>query len=154
MSKRSKPSAVDEDERTLAELRDGLAGWASAIEAHRMAPPDDGFAARLTGLAAAAGEQARVYRAAATDYEWVPYSAGQPPYELLPDTGRRGPQNLWRRFDAAVAQLGAATEGEDMPKVAGAYADLAAAATDLAQAIEREDRASSPRPRARARRAA
>jgi hypothetical protein len=119
-----------------------------------MAPPDAGFAARLAGLAAAAGEQARVYRAAAADYEWVPYSAGRPPYELLPDTGRRGPQNLWRRFDAAVAQLGAATEGEDMLDVAGAYETLAAAAAKLALAIEREDTASREGPQARARRSA
>ncbi len=114
-----------------------------------MAPPDAGFAARLAGLAAAADEQARVNRAAAADYEWVPYSAGRPPYELLPDTGRRGPQNLWQRFDAAVAQLGAASEDEDMIAVADAYEALAAAAARLAQAIEREDRASSPRARAR-----
>ncbi len=114
-----------------------------------MAPPDAGFAARLAGLAAAADEQARVNRAAAADYEWVPYSTGRPPYELLPDTGRRGPQNLWQRFDAAVAQLGTASEGEDMIEVADAYEALAAAAARLAQAIEREDRAGTPRARAR-----
>jgi hypothetical protein len=149
MSKRSKPSSLEEDERTLAELRASLTGWASALQTHRMAPPDAGFAARLGELAAAAREQARVYRAAAVDYEWVPYNAGRPPYELLPDTGRRGPQNLWQRFDAAVAQLGEASEGEDMIEVADAYEALAAAATKLAQTIECEDRAGSPRTRAR-----
>ncbi len=119
-----------------------------------MAPPDAGFGTRLARLAAAASEQARIYHAAAAAYEWVPYSAGQPPYELLPNTGRRGPEELWRHFDTAVERLGAATEGENMLEVAGAYEDLATAAAQLGQAIEREDGAGSPRPRARARRSA
>jgi hypothetical protein len=148
MSKRSKSSG-DEDDPALAELRASLTDWTSALQAHRMAPPDPGFSARLNRLAAAASEQARAYRAAAADYEWVPYAAGKPPYELLPNTGRRGPQNLWQRFDTAVAQLGAASEGEDMSAVADAYEALAAAAARLAQAIEREDHAGSPRVRAR-----
>ena len=151
MSKRGKPSAVDDDDQALAELRASGDGWVAAIEAHRMAPPDAGFGARLAGLSLAAGEQARVYRAAASDFEWVPSSGGKPPYELLPDTGRRGPERLWQRFDAAVARLGAATEGEDMIEVADAYEDLAAAAIELSKAIEREDTASSQRPRTQAR---
>jgi hypothetical protein len=151
MSKRGKPNAVDDDDQALAELRASLNGWVTAIEAHRMAPPDAGFGARLAGLAMAAGEQAQVYRAAASDFEWVPGSSGQPPYELLPDTGRRGPVRLWQRFDAAVARLGAATEGKDMIEVADAYEDLAAAAAGLSEAIEREDAANSQRPRTRAR---
>jgi hypothetical protein len=151
MSKRGKPSAVDDDDQALAELRASRNGWVAAIEAHRMAPPDAGFGTRLARLAVAAGEQARVYRAAASDFEWVAGTGGQPPYELQPDTGRRGPDRLWQHFDAAVARLGAATEGEDMIEVADAYEDLAAAATELSKAIEREDAASSQRPRTRAR---
>lgn len=151
MSKRGKPGAVDDEDQALAELRASGDGWVAAIEAHRMAPPDTGFSTRLARLAVAAGEQARVYRAAASDFEWVAGTGGQPPYELLPDTGRRGPARLWQHFDAAVARLGAATEGEDMIEVADAYEDLAAAATELSKAIEREDAASSRRPRTRAR---
>ncbi len=157
MSKTSKQAGGDQI--APDELQQSFAGWRQALETHRLAPPDAGFAARLAGLAAAAGEQARVHRAAAPDYEWVPHSAGQPPYELQPETGRRGPQNLWRRFDEAVEQLGHATEGQDMLAVAVAYEELAKAATKLMQAIEREDRAhastpSRPRTRARARRTA
>jgi hypothetical protein len=148
MSKTSKP--LRGDELVLAELQQSLAGWHQALDTHRTAPPDSGFAARLAGLAAAAGEQARVHRTAAPDYEWVPHNAGQPPYELQPETGRRGPQNLWRRFDDAVEELGHATEGDDMLAVAAAYEELAKAATKLAQAVEREDH-SSPRTRVRAR---
>jgi hypothetical protein len=29
----------------------------------------------------------------------------RPPYELRPGTGRRGPKELWGRFDAAVERL-------------------------------------------------
>jgi hypothetical protein len=136
-------------------MRESIAGWSSALEAHRLAPPDSGFSARLSSLAAAAGEQARVYRAAAPDYEWVPNSSGQPPYELQPGSGRRGPQKLWHAFDDAVAQLSEATEGQDMLTVAHAYERLAAAAARLAQAIEREDLAPQrPPARTRARRTA
>lgn len=144
--KTSKASRAGDDERVLAEFRESIDGWHGALEAHRLAPPDAGFSVRLTGLAQAAGEQARVYRTAASDYEWVPHNAGQPPYELQPETGRRGPQNLWRRFDDAVEALGHATEGDDMLAVAVAYEELATAAAKLAQAVEREDR-SSPRTR-------
>lgn len=152
-SKRGK-AATEKEERGLAELRDSLAGWSSALEAHRLAPPDSGFSARLSALAAAAGEQARVYRATTPDYEWVPHSSGHPPHELQPGTGRRGPQKLLHGFDDAVKALGLASEGQDMLDVAQAYERLAAAAARLAQAIEREDLAAKrPRARAQARRA-
>lgn len=158
--KTSKTRRDDDDERVLAEFRESIDGWHGALEAHRLAPPDADFSVRLAGLAQAAGEQARVYRTAASDYEWVPYSApqgapaGKPPYELQPDTGRRGPQNLWQRFDDAVERLSAKTESHDMLAVASAYEDLAVAASDLADAIAREDHASDKRPRTRARRSA
>ena len=121
MSKKGKPSAVDDDDQALAELRASGDGWVAAIEAHRMAPPDAGFSTRLARLAMAAGEQARVYF--------------------------DGPADR----DLSLLTLGAATEGEDMIEVADAYEDLAAAAAELSKAIEREDAASSQRPRTRAR---
>jgi hypothetical protein len=153
--KTSKARLAGDDERVLAEFRESIDGWRGALEAHRLAPPDADFGVRLTGLAQAAGEQARVYRSAASDYDWVPHSAGQPPYELQPETGRRGPRNLWRRFDDAVEALGQATEGDDMLAVAVAYEELAAAAAKLAQAIGREDSAGpATRARTRARRSA
>ncbi len=158
-AKTSKARRAGDDERILAEFRDSFDSWQGALESHRLAPPDAGFSARLAGLAQAAGEQAHVYRAAATDYEWVPYSAPQgapaskPPYELQSGTGRRGPQDLWQRFDAAVERLSASTEGHDMLAVANAYEELAMIAGELADAIAHEDLASQ-RPRARARRSA
>ena len=34
-----------------------------------------------------------------------------PPYELQPGSGRRGPDHLWQRFDEAVAELDRVSEG-------------------------------------------
>ena len=98
-------SSTSGDERVLSDFRDALDGWRNALEAHRMAPPDRGFSARLAGLAQAASEEARACRAAdAAGFEWPPHRAAdpRPPYELQPGTGRRGPEGLWRRFDEAV----------------------------------------------------
>jgi hypothetical protein len=153
----AKTSTIGSDEQVLGEFRDGLDGWRRALEAHRLAPPDAGFSARLSGLADAAREEARVCRVAdAAGFEWPPHRAAEskPPYELQPGSGRRGPDGLWHRFDGSVAQLNTAATGRDMLAVARAYDDLAAAAGELAEAVEREDRSSGLLPRARARRSA
>ncbi len=150
-------SSTSGEEQVLSDFRDALDGWRMALETHRMAPPDHGFSARLAGLAQAAGDEARACRAAdAAGFDWLPHRAAdpRPPYELQPGTGRRGPEGLWRRFDEAVRQLNTAATGQNMLDVARAYDELAAAAAELAEAVEREDSASARRPRARARRSA
>ncbi len=150
-------SSTSDKERVLSDFRDALDGWRSALEAHRTAPPDHGFSARLAGLAQAASGEARACRAAdAAGFDWPPHRAAdpRPPYELQPGTGRRGPEGLWRRFDDAVRQLNTSATGQNMLDVARAYDELAAAAAELAEAVEREDGASARRPRARARRSA
>ena len=144
------------DERVLDEFRAALDGWRGALEAHRLAPPDEGFAARLAGLAQAAAEQARACRDAdAAGFDWTPHRAAdsRPPYELQPGTGRRGPQELWRRFDAAVASLSAIATGRDILAVADAYEELASAAQELADAVGREGRSRPRRTPARRARA-
>ncbi len=141
----------------LSDFREALDGWRKALDAHRMAPPDRNFSVRLAGLARAASEEAAACRAAdAAGFDWPPHRAAdsRPPYELQPGTGRRGSEGLWRRFDEAVAQLNTIATGQNMLEVARAYEELAAAAGGLAEAIEREDKASGARPRARARRSA
>lgn len=158
----SKNSAVESDTTVLSdrqvlnEFEQGMFAWATAIDAHKMAPPDLGFAARLAALARGAGEAARVCREAGeAGFEWPPARKADsaPPYELRPDTGRRGPQALWQRFDRAVVRLRAMAAGTDMLEVARAYEEIAAVAAELAQAVEAEDRASSGT-RSRARRSA
>ena len=60
----SKDRTVDPDQQLLGDFKDGMASWASAVEAHKQAPPDLGFAARLAALAQGATGAARVCRAA------------------------------------------------------------------------------------------
>ena len=129
--------------------------WRAAIEAHRAAPPDAGFSARLATLAQAALEEARVCREAdAAGFEWPPHRGAnsEPPYELRPGSGRRGPEGLWRRFDVAVGELGRAATGRDLQAVARAYQELGEVTGELATAVEAEDRDSGLLPaRTRAR---
>ncbi|MGH2930388.1 MAG: hypothetical protein ACRDL8_19445, partial [Solirubrobacteraceae bacterium] len=70
-------------------------GWAEAMRAHKLAPPDDGFAQRLRDLATAAGaEQVAWEYAHSAGLLWRPVPGAEgaaPPYELRPGTGRRGP---------------------------------------------------------------
>src|SRR5438132_8361153 len=93
-------------DRAQAAFRNAQARWRQALEAHRLAPPDAGFSARLAALSEAAREEAEACREAnAAGFEWPPHraSSSKPPHELQPVSGRRGPDELWGRFDGAVA---------------------------------------------------
>lgn len=117
--------------------------WAEAMRVHKLAPPDIGFAARLGALAEAAGrEQVAWEHAHAAGLMWRPIPGAEnaePPYELRPGTGRRGPAELWTRFDASVAGLNRAITGSDAAQVADAFGELSEAAAALAEAVARED---------------
>ena len=130
-------------ERVLRAVRDASVGWAEAMRTHKLAPPDAGFAGRLRGLAeAAAREQFAWERAHEAGLLWRPVPGAEkaePPYELKAGTGRRGPEDLWRRFDAAVAHLNRAITGSSAADVARAFGGLADAAAELADAVARED---------------
>lgn len=117
--------------------------WRAALRDHVLAPPDAGFSARLATLAAAARHRAEACEAAYRDgFEWPPARGGaKPPYELQPGTGRRGPEDLWQRFDEAVAELDRVSEGRSLRAVGSAYNELADVAAQLAEAIETGDRA-------------
>lgn len=149
----AKTRSVRSDQRVLEDFKAALDGWRDALEAHRLAPPDENFAARLGTLAQAARAQARACRDAdAAGFDWTPHRAAdsRPPYELQAGTGRRGPEQLWRRFDAAVATLSAVATGRDILAVADAYDELAGAAAELAQAVRAEAGRRPPRRRTRA----
>src|ERR1700680_3672517 len=138
-------AAGDKAEQAQSAFRSAQEEWRRALAAHRLAPPDAAFSARLAALASAAAAEASACREAdAAGFEWPPHraSANKPPYELQPGTGRRGPDGLWQGFDAAVAELNRAATGTDLAEVAAAYDALAAAAGEIASAVEREDRAS------------
>ncbi len=119
--------------------------WAEAMRAHKLAPPDAGFSARLRALADAAGrEQVAWEHAHAAGLMWRPIpgaESAEPPYELRPGTGRRGPAELWTRFDDSVAGLNRAITGSDAAQVADAFGELSEAAAALADAVAAEDEA-------------
>ncbi|HTU85098.1 MAG TPA: hypothetical protein VMF57_05955 [Solirubrobacteraceae bacterium] len=130
--------------------------WRAALRNHVLAPPDAEFSTRLATLADAAKQRAKACQAADKDgYEWPAARGGaKPPYELQPDTGRRGPQHLWEQFDDAVAELDRVSEGRSMRAVARAYTDLANIAQTLATAITQQDQAAGLLPARKARRTA
>jgi hypothetical protein len=78
-------------------------------------------------------------RALEAGLAWRPIEGSErsrPPYELRPATGRRGPDELWARFDAAVEQLNTAGAGDSLAEIVAAYASVADAAAELADALE------------------
>jgi hypothetical protein len=117
--------------------------WAEAMRAHKLAPPDAGFAARLRVLSdAASREQVAWEHAHAAGLLWRPVPGAeraQPPYELRPGTGRRGPEEVWERFDRAVASLNNAITGSNAADVADAFGELSEAAAALADEVARDD---------------
>jgi|SRR5579859_1244120 len=144
-------SFSDDLQRRRAEVMQAVrqAGteWASAMRAHKLAPPDAGFASRLRGLAEAAKrEQVAWEHAHAAGLMWRPVPGAEraePPYELRPGTGRRGPAELWARFDEAVAALNRAIAGSDAAAVADAFGEMTGASAALAEALAREDHAAA-----------
>ena len=130
-------------EHVMRLVRLASVSWADAMRAHKLAPPDAGFAGRLASLSeAAATEQVAWEQAHQAGLLWRPVpgaESAEPPYELRPGTGRRGPDDLWQRFDAAVAKLNLAIAGSSAAEVASAFGDMSQAAGDVSEAIARED---------------
>ena len=128
-------------------VRHASTAWADAMRAHKLAPPDAGFASRLRTLAEAAErEQVTWEHAHAAGLLWRPIAGAenaQPPYELRPGTGRRGPAKLWEQFDAAVANLNRAIAGTTAADVADAFGSVAEVAASLADAVAAEDEQST-----------
>jgi hypothetical protein len=135
----------DPRERATQRLRDAASAWGQAMSAHKMAPPDPGFAARLRALASAAEkEREACEEAQRAGLLWRPIPGAQeaqPPYELRAGTGRRGPEQLWEQFDSAVQTLNHAITGTNVAGVARAFGALASAAGTLADTVEAEDHA-------------
>jgi hypothetical protein len=132
-----------ERERVARLVRHASVSWAEAMKAHKLAPPDEGFAGRLQKLSeAAAAEQLAWEQAHAAGMQWRPVQGAdqaEPPYELRAGTGRRGPDDLWRQFDAAVTEMNHTISGTDARRVATAFGAIADAAAKLSEAIADED---------------
>ena len=140
----SEPAKLDTESELERALRVSQEFWDEAVARHRLAPPDAGFSDRLDRLAAAARAQAQLCQIAHYDgYKWTPHTGTpEPPWELHPESGRRGPVELWRIFDQGVAEFARAGRGTDLLDVSRALAWIARAARDLSQAVARADRAS------------
>jgi hypothetical protein len=123
-----------------ASVHEAQASWAGAMRAHEQAPPDPGFRDRLQALSAAASAMRDAHaRALEAGLAWRPVAdsgRARPPYELRPGTGRRGPHELWTRFDAAVQRLNEAGAGGNLADVVDAYSAVAEAASELADALK------------------
>ena len=120
-------------------VREAQSAWAGAMRSHELAPPDAGFRDRLRALSKAADAMRATHaRALEAGLAWRPVEGSErarPPYELRPGTGRRGPAELWTRFDAAVERLNQAGAGHSLADLVAAYAGLAEAAEALADAL-------------------
>jgi hypothetical protein len=110
------------------------------MRSHELAPPDAAFRARLRALSEAADLMRATHaRALEAGLAWRPVEGSdraRPPYELRAGTGRRGAEELWTRFDAAVERLNQAGAGDSLADLVAAYAAVAAAAGALADALE------------------
>ena len=127
-------------EHAWTSVNGARASWSGATRAHEHAPPDPGFRDRLRALAEAAAAMRDAHaRALGAGLAWRPIADSErarPPYELRPGTGRRGPAELWTRFDAAVQRLNQAGAGDNLGDVVDAYAAIAQAASELADALQ------------------
>jgi hypothetical protein len=121
-------------------VNEARASWSGAMRAHEQAPPDPGFHERLRALAEAAAAMRDAHaRALQAGLAWRPIADSErarPPYELRPGTGRRGPPELWTRFDAAVQRLNLAGAGDNLADVVSAYDEVAHAASELVDALQ------------------
>lgn len=137
---------------TLASAIDRLrlaeADWTEALDAHIYAEPNPEFARRLRAFADASDRQREAFQYAAEEglgWKAVPHEpGGRPaPYELSAGSGRVGPAGLWDRFDRAFAAWDRSLEGTDIRQIAAGFAELAAIARELADAVD-DQRAGAP----------
>ena len=129
-------------ERAINNMNAADHTFRAALRQHRVAPPDAGFARRLKDFAdACESEQIACDYAAQEGLGWEPMPAARrlPPPELRPDSGRRGPPELWTSFDTEWDDLSKALEGLSLPAVARAFAELATLSRQLATAVAEED---------------
>ena len=129
---------------TLAKASDLLrlaeADWSDAVDAHILAEPNPEFADRLRQFAAAAERQREAMEYAHQEgFEWDPLPSSPPrpaPYELSAGSGRVGPPELWRRFDAAYARWDRSLEQRSLQVVADGFAQVAETIAELADAVD------------------
>ena len=139
-SERRSSGGLDAKDEAWRTARSAQQAWAGAMRTHELAPPDAGFGDRLRNLADAASAMRDAHaRALESGLAWRPIKGSEharPPYELRPGTGRRGPDELWTRFDEAIAQLNEAGARDNLAAVVAGYAAVSETARALADALE------------------
>src|SRR6201997_1340239 len=101
-------------ERAINNMNAADHTFRSALRQHRLGPPDARFSRRLQDFADGGGSPHNACQEAAQEglgWEPLPPARRPPPPELRPDSGRRGPAELWAKFDPAWDDLGKALEG-------------------------------------------
>ena len=130
-------------EQAIANLRAAETQWTQALKVHRLAPPDDGYSTRLRGFADACEQQAAAYRYAGdSGLAWEPLPPGSTrrrPAELLPDSGRRGPEELWEQLDLAFEDLDRALEGVSLHAIGRVFGELGDIAREISTAVAELD---------------
>jgi hypothetical protein len=137
-------------EAAIDRLRLAEADWTDALDAHLYAEPNPEFAQRLRVMADAAQRQQAAFEYAANErLAWDPLPhepEGRPaPHELSPDSGRVGPPELWERFDQAFVAWDRSLEQTSIAEIAREFGELAAAARELADAVDLERRVKQPK---------
>jgi hypothetical protein len=125
-------------ERAINNMNAADHTWRAALRQHRLAPPDDGFSRRLRDFADACESQQISCDYAAQEglgWEPMPVARRPAPPELRPDSGRRGPAELWATFDTDWEDLGKALEGVSLAAVGRAFGELATVSRQLATAV-------------------
>jgi hypothetical protein len=138
-NERTGAQAEPAKEDAWASVHEAQALWAGAMRAQEQAPPDPGFRGRLRALSVAAAMRDAHARALESGLVWqrvADSGRARPPYELRPGTGRRGPHELWTRFDAAVQRVNDAGAADNLSDVVDAYGAVASAASELTDALE------------------
>jgi hypothetical protein len=134
-------------ERAITQLRAAEGRWTSALREHRLAPPDADFSRRLRDFADACEQQQAAFGyAAQAGLGWDPLppaTARRPPHELTPESGRRGPQELWKQFDETIDRLNVALQGVSLQAIARVFGELSEIARQLSVAVAEEDAAAS-----------
>jgi hypothetical protein len=115
-------------------IRRADAHWTEAVRAFQTYPD------RLRRLAEAAETQRKAFMfAELCEVTWKPRENARG-LRLAPELepgNREGPPQLWKRFDAALAEFGDALAGSSITAIANAFAEISASATAIADDIER-----------------
>ena len=143
---------TDDARLAIEQLQIADGRWEQALNESSFAPPDFGFAARVRAVADASEQEAAAFRFAdSLGLGWRSRTGARNKnlsYELRRDGNRRGDPKVWRRFDVAVATLGAALEGVALSAIARAFGELADVTRGLADEIQRVDARPTSRRRA------